>query len=58
MSPTTKHYVGIALALAAAILFFLNLQRVANLGMNALAFLLLIMGIVLITSSRRSKNNQ
>ncbi len=57
MSPTTKRYVGIALALAAAVVFFLNLQRVANLGMNALAFLLLIMGIVFITSSRRAKNN-
>ncbi|HSO76317.1 MAG TPA: hypothetical protein VLU47_15905 [Blastocatellia bacterium] len=53
MSSTTMRLVGIICLVAAAVLFILNLQRVANLGTFWVALPLLLAGAVLVARSRR-----
>ncbi|HKR01897.1 MAG TPA: hypothetical protein VJT09_14550 [Pyrinomonadaceae bacterium] len=54
MSPTMMRLVGIVFMVAAAVLMFLNLKRVANLGSYWVALPLFIVGLVLLARSRRA----
>jgi hypothetical protein len=53
MPAKTLRVLGILLMVTAAIVAILNLKRVANLGMMWLPAVLLVVGIGLVTSSRR-----
>jgi len=53
MNPKTLRVLGILLCIAAAALAVLSLKRAAGLGMNSLATVLLVLGIVLV---RRAKS--
>ena len=55
MTPKTKRLVGILFLIAAAVFFILNLKRVADLGTYSIALPLLLIGIILVASSRRSR---
>ena len=53
MSPANMRLIGIACIVASAVLFILNLRRVANLGTFWVAMPLFIVGIALASRARR-----
>ncbi|HEY0322324.1 MAG TPA: hypothetical protein VGC66_15295 [Pyrinomonadaceae bacterium] len=53
MSPTTIRILGLLCIIAALVLAILNLKRVANAGTFWVAIPVLILGLVLISRSRR-----
>lgn len=54
LSATNMRVVGIVFLGAAAVLFILNLKRVANLGTYFVALPLFLFGIILVARSRKS----
>jgi hypothetical protein len=55
MSPSVRRTLGILCLVAAIVLAVLNLKRVANLGMMALVPMFILIGAVLIRSSKRPR---
>ena len=54
MAATNMRVVGIVFLGAAALLFILNLKRVANLGTYFVALPLFLIGIIFVARSRKS----
>jgi len=54
MTPTKLRIIGIVFLATAAVLAILNLQRVANLGMNSLVVILMILGIVFVVRAKKA----
>ncbi len=53
MTPKTLRLIGVYFLIAAAVMAVLNLKRVADLGLNWLNPILLILGLVFIIRARR-----
>lgn len=58
MTPSRKRLIGIAFFAAAAIVAILNLKRVADLGMNSLPVLLMLIGLAFVARSRKESKSQ
>ena len=54
MKPATMRLIGILFIVAAAILMFLNLKRVADLGSYWVAIPLFVIGLAFVARSRRA----
>jgi hypothetical protein len=54
MSPSLTRLIGILFMVAAAVLMFLNLKRVANLGSYWVAIPLFVIGLALVARSKRA----
>jgi Na+/phosphate symporter len=54
MKPATMRLIGILFIVAGAVMLFLNLKRVANLGSYWVGIPLFVIGLVLLARSRRA----
>ena len=54
MSPATERLLGILFIVAGAVMMFLNLRRIANLGTFWVGIPLFVIGLVLLARSRRA----